>query len=86
LSAKDALCLEVASFSDPDHWRWRLTDARGKFLADHEVALDRAEAEYGAFMDLDSYCTVSEMALQRATLTRMASAETVQMKGVGCSL
>jgi len=55
LSAKDALRLEVASFSDPDHWRWRLTDARGKLLADHQVALDQAEAEYSAFVDLDSY-------------------------------
>jgi len=55
LSAKDALRLEVASFSDQDHWRWRLTDAQGKFLADHEVALDRAEAEHSAFVNLESY-------------------------------
>jgi len=35
-----ALCLEVAEFSDANHWRWRLTDEGGAFLADHTVALD----------------------------------------------
>ena len=34
-----ALRLEVVDFTDADHWRWRLTDANGAFLADHEVAL-----------------------------------------------
>jgi tetratricopeptide (TPR) repeat protein len=55
MSGNDALRLEVTDFSDRDHWRWRLTDAAGKFLADHEVALDPAEAEYAAFLDLEAY-------------------------------
>jgi hypothetical protein len=55
MSGNDALRLEVTDFADHDHWRWRLTDAAGKFLADHEVALDPAEAEYAAFLDLEAY-------------------------------
>ena len=55
MSENEALRLEVTDFADHDHWRWRLTDAAGKFLADHQVALDPAEAEYAAFLDLDTY-------------------------------
>jgi hypothetical protein len=35
-----ALRLEIAEFTDANHWRWRLTDADGAFLADHAVVLD----------------------------------------------
>jgi tetratricopeptide (TPR) repeat protein len=55
VSANDALRLEVLDYTDPDHWRWRLTDAGGKFLADYLVALDPADAEYAAFLDLEAY-------------------------------
>ncbi|MDQ3701878.1 MAG: hypothetical protein M3442_13300, partial [Chloroflexota bacterium] len=54
-SHDQALCLEVLDFEDADHWRWRLTDAAGKYLASHEVSLDPAEAEYAAFENLDRY-------------------------------
>lgn len=54
-SADQALCLEVLDFEDADHWRWCLTDAGGKYLESHEVRLDRAEAEYAAFVDLQGY-------------------------------
>ena len=53
MSENEALRLEVTDFTDRD--RWRLTDAAGKFLADHQVALDPAEAEYAAFLDLEAY-------------------------------
>ena len=42
------LRLEIAEFKDADHWRWRLTDAGGAFLADHAVALDQNEPQYQA--------------------------------------
>ena len=51
----DALQLHVAEFTDQDHWRWRLTDADGKFLADHQVELDPSETEYQGFVDLEGY-------------------------------
>jgi len=38
--------------SSPDHWRWLLTDVQGSFVADRDVALDLAEPEYQAFVDL----------------------------------
>jgi hypothetical protein len=51
----DELQLEVAEYTDLDHWRWRLTDAGGAFLADHAVALDRTDSLYQAFVDLYPY-------------------------------
>jgi hypothetical protein len=51
----DELQLEVAEYTDIDYWRWRLTDAGGAFLADHPVALDRADPRYQAFVDLYPY-------------------------------
>jgi hypothetical protein len=36
MSQDDTLRLEVIDFTDPTHWRWRLTDAAGKFLSDFE--------------------------------------------------
>jgi len=50
-----ALCLEVAEFSDANHWRWRLTDEGGAFLADHTVALDPTDPKYPALFDLPAY-------------------------------
>jgi hypothetical protein len=50
--AMDELQLEVAEFRDLDHWRWRLTDAGGAFLAGHlarAVAACEGEAELQAF-------------------------------------
>ncbi len=55
MSQDDALRLHVADFTDAAHWRWRLTDAAGKFLADHTVALDPTDACYEAFLDLRAY-------------------------------
>ena len=40
---------------DANHWRWRLTDAAGAFLADHAVELDPADPKYQALFDLPAY-------------------------------
>jgi hypothetical protein len=50
-----ALRLEIAEFTDANHWRWRLTDADGNFLADHTVALDPTDPKYQALFDLPAY-------------------------------
>ena len=55
MPTNDALRLEVNDFTDADHWRWVLKDPNGKFLTDHQVALDRADAEYEAFVALYDY-------------------------------
>ena len=49
------LRLEVLEFEDLTRWRWRLTGAGGKFLADHEVRLDEGCWQYEAFSDLLGY-------------------------------
>jgi hypothetical protein len=49
------LQLEVAEFSDVDHWRWLLREPGGAFLADHTVALDRGAPRYPALLDLPGY-------------------------------
>jgi CHAT domain len=49
------LRLEVAEFTDANHWRWLLTDTAGAFLADHTVALDPADPKYQALFDLPGY-------------------------------
>jgi hypothetical protein len=49
------LRLEVLEFGDLTRWRWRLTAAGGKFLADHEVRLDAGCWQYEAFTDLLGY-------------------------------
>jgi hypothetical protein len=49
------LHLEVAEFTDADHWRWLLREPGGPFLADHAVALDRADPHYPALVDLPGY-------------------------------
>ena len=49
------LRLEISEFMDANHWRWRLTDAAGAFLADHAVELDPAEPKYQALFDLPAY-------------------------------
>ena len=51
----DALVLKVTDFKDFCHWRWRLTDANGKVLADHQVELDSTDVEYAGFLDLEGY-------------------------------
>jgi tetratricopeptide (TPR) repeat protein len=55
---QSALSLEVAEFGDTDHWRFVLKEAGGAFLADHSVALDRADQHYAALVDLPGYLRV----------------------------
>jgi tetratricopeptide (TPR) repeat protein len=50
-----ALRLEIAEFTDANHWRWRLTDADGAFLDDYAVELNPAEPKYQALFDLPGY-------------------------------
>jgi hypothetical protein len=50
-----ALRLEVTDFADANHWRWRLTDPNGAFLADYRVALNPADPKYQALFDLPGY-------------------------------
>jgi tetratricopeptide (TPR) repeat protein len=49
------LNLAVAEYKDAQHWYWRLTDEDGKWLADQEVKLNPADAEYEGFLDLPSH-------------------------------
>jgi tetratricopeptide (TPR) repeat protein len=49
------LRLEISEFVDANHWRWRLTDTGGAFLADHAVALDPNDPKYRALFDLPGY-------------------------------
>jgi CHAT domain len=51
----DELRLEIRDFADANRWRWVLTNARGQFLADHDVRLDRASWQREAFSDLHGY-------------------------------
>jgi hypothetical protein len=51
----DALRLSLTDYQNEAHWRWVLSDAKGKFLADHEVALDTGADEYDGFADLPHY-------------------------------
>jgi len=53
--AGETLLLEVKDFKDPLHWRWVLTDGKGKFLQDFEVDLDSSDPNYSAFLDLESF-------------------------------
>jgi tetratricopeptide (TPR) repeat protein len=53
LRAEDIQHAENAQ--DVTHWRWRLTDQDGAFLADHQVALDPADPEYAGFVDLTGF-------------------------------
>ena len=50
------LLLEVTEYRDAAHWRWRLTEEGGAFIADHQVALDAAAVEYQGFVDLPASC------------------------------
>jgi hypothetical protein len=49
------LRLEVLDYAGPTRWRWRLTDARGGLLAEHDVDLDEREWQTTAFADLHGY-------------------------------
>ena len=49
------LTLEAAGYESPQRWRWKLLDAAGNFIADHQVALDPSAAEYEGFIDLYGY-------------------------------
>lgn len=48
----DTLHLDISDYKDPDHWRFVLKSQDGAFLAEHAVALDRADAHYRGFIDL----------------------------------
>jgi hypothetical protein len=54
-SLVDGLRLEVLDFDGLSRWRWRLTDAAGVFLADHQVAFDTTAWQFEAFTDLYRY-------------------------------
>jgi hypothetical protein len=54
-SLVDGLRLEVLDFDGLSRWRWRLTDAAGVFLADHQVELDTTAWQFEAFTDLYRY-------------------------------
>lgn len=49
------LILHLTDYRDDAHWRWALHDANDRFLADHEVGLDRSSREYRGFVDLADY-------------------------------
>ncbi|GII02887.1 CHAT domain-containing protein [Planobispora takensis] len=49
------LCLQAHDFQGPHRWRWTLHEARGRFLADHEVRLDTGDWRFTAFSDLHRY-------------------------------
>jgi hypothetical protein len=49
------LLLEVTEYADLAHWRWRLTEEGGAFVADHQVSLDTAAVEYQRFVDLHGF-------------------------------
>jgi len=49
------LSLEVKDYRSDMAWRWVLSDAEGRFLADHEVKLDPADPLYRGFADLPRY-------------------------------
>ena len=51
----EGLRLEVREFADLTRWRWVLTDANGRFLADHAVRLDTGCWQFEAFADLSGY-------------------------------
>src|SRR5262245_2274184 len=50
-----SLTLAITDYKDTNHWRWLLTDAAGKYVADHEVALDPSAIEHRGFADLPGY-------------------------------
>ncbi|HLZ27390.1 MAG TPA: CHAT domain-containing protein [Chloroflexota bacterium] len=77
MTSTGPLLLEVAPFTDADHWRWVLKDAAGAFLADHAVALDPSAAEYEAMRDLRAYLR------RRAAPDRRLQDETRLMDDVG---
>src|SRR4051794_5995848 len=47
--------LEALDYTSPAQWRWRLTDLRGQFVADHSVDFDAAAWEFEAFTDLYNF-------------------------------
>jgi tetratricopeptide (TPR) repeat protein len=49
------LTLEVKDYRSDAAWRWVLSDADGRFLADHEVKLDPADPLYRGFANLPRY-------------------------------
>lgn len=49
------LHLSLTDYTDASHWRWVLSAANGRFLADHSVRLDPASREYRGFLELADY-------------------------------
>ncbi len=66
------LRLTVTDYIDTARWRWVLSDARGRFLADHAVRLEPQSREYAGLRDLRSYldynAPISSPAAQLAEL------------------
>ncbi len=55
MCAESVLILEVSDWTDASHWRWRLLDPEGAFLADHTIDLDPRDPLLPAFSDLEAY-------------------------------
>jgi hypothetical protein len=47
--------LRITDYQDATRWRWELADGQGRYLADHEVALDAASRAYRGFLSLQDY-------------------------------
>jgi hypothetical protein len=71
------LRLRVEDFQDAEHWRWLVTDDRGLFLADHQVALDPTDSEYEGFVDLAGFL------YERAVPDQRLASETALVQRVG---
>ncbi|HOU12188.1 MAG TPA: CHAT domain-containing protein [Anaerolineae bacterium] len=67
-----SLHLTLTDYLDPTRWRWVLSDAAGRFLADHDVHLDPASREYQGFCDLrdyvDYYAPIQDVEARLASL------------------
>ncbi|MGB0383667.1 MAG: CHAT domain-containing protein [Ardenticatenaceae bacterium] len=59
------LQLSLTDYQDETRWRWVLSDAKGNFLADHEVSLDRKEPLYERFVDLHGYIKANKLSREQ---------------------
>jgi hypothetical protein len=65
------LLLEVTEYGDAAHWRWRLTEEGGAFIADHQVALDASDVECQGFVDLHGFLCTAPSPIHRLTARRL---------------
>src|SRR5688572_608785 len=49
------LLLQASDFKDSGHWNWRLTDLHGTHVGDHAVALESADWQTAASLDLHNH-------------------------------